>query len=215
VTEPDVALTDYLLALECAILCVLIARKAPPPLRAWWMIFFASIGAASLFGGTVHGFFLDTSTEGWAVLWHATILAIGIASVATWAIGSYLQLPERAGAVVRRTVVALLIPYAAIVFFVSSRFIVAILMYLPATLFLLVAMIDSYRRTQQRMLMHGITGLTLTFIAAAIQQLRISIHPVYFNHNALYHVVQAIALVLIFLAATATTPRTAVIRSDL
>jgi hypothetical protein len=39
------------------------------------------------------------------------------------------------------------------------------------------------------------------FVAAGIQQGGIGLHPVYFNHNALYHLVQGIALALIFLAA--------------
>ena len=32
-----------------------------------------------------------------------------------------------------------------------------------------------------------------------LQQLEIALHPVYFDHNAVYHVVQAAALVLLFL----------------
>jgi len=31
-------------------------------------------------------------------------------------------------------------------------------------------------------------------VAAAVQQARIALHPNYFNHNALYHLLQAIAL---------------------
>ena len=38
----------------------------------------------------------------------------------------------------------------------------------------------------------------LSVLAALLQQARIAIHPVYFDHNALYHVVQAAALVLLY-----------------
>ena len=41
----------------------------------------------------------------------------------------------------------------------------------------------------------------ISLFAALIQQLRVALHPVYFNHNALYHVLQAIALDLVFLAS--------------
>jgi hypothetical protein len=37
-------------------------------------------------------------------------------------------------------------------------------------------------------------------MGAAVQQLRIGLHPAYFNHNALYHLVQAVALALVFAA---------------
>ena len=45
----------------------------------------------------------------------------------------------------------------------------------------------------------GAWGLALSLVAAGLQHFRIALHPVYFNHNALYHVVQAIALYFIFL----------------
>jgi hypothetical protein len=32
-----------------------------------------------------------------------------------------------------------------------------------------------------------------------LQQAGVSIHPVYFDHNAVYHVVQAVAVVLLYL----------------
>lgn len=207
-TEPDVTLTDYALALECAVFCLLVPRTSQPPLRRWWVTFFGSIGAGALFGGTVHGFFLDKSTTEWAVLWHAAILSIGVTATSTWAIGAYLQMGDRMGKAIRRAAVWLLVVYAIIVLTVSSSFFVAILMYLPATLFLLVAMVDAYRRSPTRPEAYGIAGLVLTFVAAAIQQLKIGIHPMFFNHNALYHVIQAIALFLIFLAARSVRPAT-------
>jgi hypothetical protein len=43
--------------------------------------------------------------------------------------------------------------------------------------------------------------VALSFVAAAVQQTETSLHPLYFNHNALYHLIQAFALLLIFLAA--------------
>lgn len=63
--------------------------------------------------------------------------------------------------------------------------------YLPATLLFLLAMVLAYRRQRARALAFGAAGLVLTIFATAVQQLRIAIHPVYFNHNALYHVTRA------------------------
>lgn len=192
--EPDVTLTDYALALECAVFCALLlrGRAAHDALRRWWAFFFASIGVAALIGGTVHGFL-----PGNATLWVATLLTLGATSLAGWMIGSHLlRLPF-----IRAAAIALLVLYAAVVLFVRQEFIVAIAMYLPATLFLLVAMIVTWRATRERGVALGIGGLLLTFAAAAVQQLRIGLHPVYFNHNALYHVIQFVALWLVFIAA--------------
>ena len=60
--EADVTITDYLLALEAFAFAVLIARSATgTALQRWFVIFFAATAAASLVGGTVHGFFNDSS----------------------------------------------------------------------------------------------------------------------------------------------------------
>jgi MFS family permease len=212
VSEPDVTLTDYALALECAVLTALALRwpARDESLRRWWAVFFASIGAASLLGGPVHGFFNAPGNSIRAILWPATILAIGVTSTAIWIAGAHVQLREPARSWVRRAAIALLLVYTLVVLFVSSRFFVAIAAYLPAVLFLLVAMVLAYRRHRQPALAYGILGLALTFVAAAVQQLRIAIHPTYFNHNALYHVIQGVALFLIFLGAkwTSTSPST-------
>jgi len=58
-----------------------------------------------------------------------------------------------------------------------------------------------YRRTRARAVLLGFLGLVLSLVASAIQQSGIALHPVYFNHNALYHVIQVVALFMIFLAA--------------
>jgi len=42
-------------------------------------------------------------------------------------------------------------------------------------------------------------GLALSAVAALLQASRVAIHPIYFDHNAVYHVLQAIALVLLYL----------------
>lgn len=200
--EPDVTLTDYALALECAVFCVLLIRGGPwtQSLRRWWTFFFASVGTAALIGGTVHGFL-----PGNAVLWTATLLTLGATSLAAWMIGAHLlNLPG-----VRRAAIVLLVIYVGVVLFVRQEFLVAIAMYLPATVFLLVAMVQVHRSTPERELAIGIWGLALTFVAAAVQQLKVGVHPVYFNHNALYHVIQFVALWMVFVAARRLASRPA------
>ena len=202
-TEPAVTLTDYALAIECAVFAVLLMRRdsSDRTQRFWLVVFFASIGGASLLGGTVHGFFPDTASPGHGVLWSATLLAILVTSLATWLIGAVLLLNGRSATLVRRLAIVQLAIFSFVVLFVRREFFIAIIAYLPATLFLLIALIVAYRSRRLPALRWGITGLTLTFVAAAIQQLHINVHPYYFDHNALYHVIQGAALWMIFVGA--------------
>jgi hypothetical protein len=197
--EPDVTLTDFALALECAVFCVLLSRDGASALRRWWIVFFASIGAAALVGGLVHGFFPEPDPVG-ATLWIVTMLLIGVTSAAAWSVGALLGLPAGTQQLIRQLAISLLVIYTAVVLFVDDRFMVAIAMYLPATVFLLMRMIR-LRNTP------GIAGLLLIFAGAAVQQLGVGLHPVYFNHNALYHVIQAVALFLLFRSARSRRAR--------
>ena len=202
-TEPAVTLTDYALAIECAVFVIALSRldARDKELCLWFVVFFASIGTASVLGGTVHGFFLAASSPGRRILWPATIFAILVTSLAAWNIGAVLQLNERQAALVRRLAIAQLVLFSLVVLLVTSRFYIGIIAYLPSTFFLLFVLLTTYRRRPDPAVRWGVTGLALTFVAAVVQQLHVGIHPVYFNHNALYHVIQGAALGMIFVAA--------------
>lgn len=215
VMEPDVTLTDYGLTVLCVVLAVSLRRhgRAGDALRFWFTAFFLAIGAASLAGGTVHGFLADETTTPYAVVWSASLLAVGASAVAAWAIGGRLMLAEDRARVVIAAAVVVFGLYTAVVLVVSRQFVVAILHYLPATLFLLASFLTVYVRTRQAHLLAGAAGMLLMFVAAAVQQAGIALHPVYFNHNALYHVIQAVALYLVYRAARGAVTRTTPSRS--
>ncbi len=203
-TEPVVTLTDYGLAVECAVLAALCWRHRPGPFRGWLTVFFVAAALAPLLGGTVHGFFPD---EGPAqrVLWSATLLAIGVTALAGWALGGLLVLSDRARRWLMTAAWIQLAVYAAVVLLVYRGFAVAIVDYLPATVFLLAAFIVAWRRTGAGSLAVAAGGLGLTLVAAAGQQAGIGVHPVWFDHNALYHLLQAIAFVMIYRGARRLT----------
>ena len=203
ITEPDVTFTDYGLAVECAVFTYLLYHRGDPQAtpRTWFAVFFGSVGVAALAGGTVHGFFLDEKTAGARILWPVTLIAIGVSALAAWQIGARIQFPEglarwiSVGATVQFTA------YGVLVLFVTQKFWIAIVNYLPAAVFLLVVLFLTYRRTRERPALVGLVGLGLTCVASGVQQAGIALHPIYFNHNALYHLIQAVALFMIFWSA--------------
>ena len=191
-TEPDVALTDYALALECTVFAYLLQRKEHA-------LFFGSAAIASLAGGTVHGFFLDDRTLGNAVLWRITLIAIGVTAASAWAIGARVLFPVPTARRISIAAAAALAVYCVVTVFITQEFRAAVIFYLPAVVFLLVALSVAYARARERGILVAVAGLGLMFIAAAVQQARLALHPRYFNHNALYHLIQAVALWLLFL----------------
>ena len=91
--------------------------------------------------------------------------------------------------------------YCLFVLFVTHSFFIAVINYLPAVVFLTVIFFLDYFQAHERQVLIGLGGFLLTFMAAGVQQGGIALHPIYFNHNALYHLIQAVALFLIFWAA--------------
>ena len=203
ITEPDVTFTDYGLAIECALFTYLLYRQGDPqqPLRTWFALFFGSVGVAALTGGTVHGFFLDVSTTGYAILWPVTLIAIGVSALAGWVIASKLLFSPDVARLISIVASVMFIAYGVAVLFITQTFMLAVINYLPAALFLALALATVYARVRQRPVLVGLAGMALTFVAAGVQQGGVALHPVYFNHNALYHLIQAAALFMIFWAA--------------
>jgi hypothetical protein len=202
-TEPDVTLTDYGLALECALFAFWLYshgdRRAPT--RPWFVLFFGSIAVATLTGGTVHGFFLDTESMGYRILWPLTLVAGGVAALATWTIGAKLGVSEKTERWIITLAILETVLYCATVLLFSQEFYITVINYLFPTLFLLVVLHKLYRHMRIRELGIGAIGLVLTFVAAGAQQGQVALHPLYFNHNAVYHTIQAAALLMIFWAA--------------
>ncbi len=202
-TEPDVTLTDYALAIECAALAYLVYRQGgqQQSLRNWFALFFGSIGLAALTGGTVHGFFLDEESIGYRILWPATLIASGLAALSTWAVAACIQFSKVIARWISFVAAAEFAGYSVLVLLITQEFWLAVANYLPPTIFLLVVFARQYLLGRESQLLLGTVGLLLTFVAAGVQQGQVALHPLYFNHNALYHLIQAVALLLIFWAA--------------
>jgi len=204
-----VTLTDYSLTLLCSWFAWILRKQATDShhFRTLWVVFFGSIAAASLTGGTVHGFFLDESTLGYRILWPATLLAIGVTTACAWILTGLLF--STSPATVKKWAffagVVFLI-YAAVVIFYSQQFYVVILNYMPAMVALLAASTRKFAKTRANPFLLVTGGILISFIAAYIQQAGLGIHPNYFNHNSTYHLVQAIGLLIVFEGAKGLIP---------
>lgn len=200
--EIDVALTDYGLALLCFVAAYMILgnRSGNRTLALWFSILFSSVGLAAFIGGTVHGF-VHENTLVHAMLWRGTIICIGVSALSAWVIGANIIFSPGTRRIILGLASINFIMYFAYVVLFNQSFGVAVVNYLPAALFLMIVFANAYKRSLNRLALFALIGLISTFIAAGIQQLEISLHTKYFNHNALYHVVQAGGLYLIFLGS--------------
>ena len=192
--EPAVAITDFVLAAECTVFAYLIARRLPKgSFRMWLLAFFVSIAAGALFGGITHAYFPNDAPAAGAI-WMATMLAVGVTALACWNLAA--EVLGKEWVPLRAAALGAFLGYAGLVIYGFREYRLVIINYLPAAVFLFVACVIAWRRGQ-RELHWTMMGLILTFVAAGIQVGRIAMPVI--DHNALYHVVQALALLLIYI----------------
>ena len=196
--HPAVVLTDYLLAVECGVFAAVLARRGAD---GAWVVVFAATSVASLLGGTVHGFLPDAEAPASRALWVITMLCVGVTAAALVRAGAGVGWGRERARTLNPGLGIALIGYTGVVLFVSREFIVAIAAYLPAALFMMFVFARNGWRGRPAGVAPALSGIAITIGGAAAQSAEIGVHPVYFDHNALYHVVQAVAMYLLFRAA--------------
>jgi hypothetical protein len=197
--EPAVVLTDLALAIFGAVL--------------WWRL--AGLGAAvmgglasaAFWGAIFHAFFPDrTATPLGFIVW--LLVAFSILVVAASLLDMALSIlvarltpgasPGNTRA--RRAIVlAYCTVFLGIVLFIDESFSAIVLLYGPTLVLGLAAAAFEAIRTRSRGWVLVALGLTVSAAAALLQRTRVALHPVYFDHNAVYHVVQGAAVALLYL----------------
>ena len=197
--DPDVVFTD----LGLAILGAWFARRlaAPPrrgPLGPAPAVLMAGLASAAFWGAVFHAFFpRDTETLPGFIAWIPVSLSIVAAASALLELGLRVLTPAL-GRQTRRSLVAVYaVVFAAVVLLVDESFGSIVRFYVPALLLFLVAATARAIRDGGGWTLIAL-GLALSAGAAALQQLEVALHPVYFDHNAVYHLVQAGALVVLY-----------------
>jgi hypothetical protein len=202
-TQLDVSLTDYALAVECVCLTWWVAQMHPEhPGRGWpFVLFFASVAIAAAAGGTVHGFFLNEDSMGHKILWPMTLIMMGMTAVSGVYIGCGLVCSPSNATLIERGALAVFAVYTFVVLFVRHDFLIAILGYLPALAFVGAGFLSAYLRGMGRGFLLGLLGVCTMFLAAAAQQAKLGLSERYFGYNAVYHLLQAVALLMVAFAA--------------
>jgi hypothetical protein len=204
ITEPATLVTDYLLACFTAILSWRLFRAARTRHSApqwWWGTAFAATALVGVTGGTVHGFQLVLDPRVKDVLWLLTIEGLIVAAFAVvraTLVGSSLRAgTTRVASVAAAGAYGLYGLWAA----TTPRFAVAIAAYGMALVVLVAFKVAGWReeRDAARWI---IAGVLVSAIAAVVQQGGLSLHE-HFNHNDLYHVIQALGVWLLYRGAAA------------
>jgi hypothetical protein len=169
--------------------------------RFWFFVFFASLAASSLIGGTVHGFFEQPSFIGERILWPATMIGIGVTALAGAQAAKELLDPKVKSPFANLLIYGAFCIYCGVVLFISSSFLIAILGYLPAMFILGFALTKNYFHTRRKPFLFGFLGLGVILFASAIQQAKILDAS---QRNVMYHLLQAVGLFMIFTTARAT-----------
>lgn len=187
--EPMTLATDYLLTVAAAVFAIRLWRT-----NRQWALAFLFTAEASFFGGTYHGFqpVVDVVTA--IVLWKLTVFAIGLASFFL-VIGSSRKL--------------LLVALVKLIVYMSwmtthSDFLWVIIDYGIALL--IVGIVHLVRRGPGTPWVIG--SIVVSVIGALVQMSRLALHE-HFNHNDLYHVIQLVALWLLYRGGKLTNPSTA------
>jgi hypothetical protein len=206
IQEFDVTVTDWLIAV-CSFYWAwrtwsskrlgLPVSQHPRLQQQLWAALFFFVGMASLTGGTYHGFFASEPSD-FQWLWPMTLMSILSAAAVIWNLAGQLLNTIRAQKTLAQVSLVFLFFQANYVLLVDASFVVAILAYAPALLLLTVLVAIKVFRDNARGLRPALLGLSLSLLAPLVQQAKISLHPYFFTHNSVYHLIQLIALFFIY-----------------
>lgn len=209
--EADIALSDAALGLLALILALhqrmrfqLTPCNTEPPImanlyRAMQWILLSTVFGAWL-GAYWHAFLANDPGLLAQIIWRLTLVAIGCTAYGFALFGLYLLRPNPSQAR-PRPIIRIIIPIILLAYLTAlliwEDFLLAIVVYLPAVLFAMIGFTRPPLCSHQRL---GITGLGLILIASAYQQWGPDIHPQWLTHNAVYHLLLMLALLLFYQA---------------
>jgi hypothetical protein len=198
--DPDVALTDLVLAILAAYLGrhLWIAAK-DHRLRRSGAVLLGALASAALWGAIFHGFFpAGTATPMGSLAWKPVALSIVVAAATMLDLGIALLVPRLPLRLRRAGMLVYAAGFVAVVVLLDDSFTRIVYFYVPALLLLILASAREVTRDWSGGWSLILIGLLLSAGAAMLQQARVALHAVYFDHNAVYHLVQSIAVIFLY-----------------
>jgi hypothetical protein len=197
----DVVFTDLGLAMLAAWLGRrLWATTAPGTLPRAGVVLLGGLASAAFWGAIFHAFFpADTTTIPGFIAWIPVALSILVVGATLLELSLRLLAPRLKPPIRRSLVAVYAAGFAAVVLLIDESFSSIVRFYVPPLLLFLVAALRQAIRDASAAWTLIAVAFTVSAGAAVLQQAGVSIHPVYFDHNAVYHVVQAVAVVVLYL----------------
>ncbi|PYQ53941.1 MAG: hypothetical protein DMF78_07870 [Acidobacteria bacterium] len=186
-------LTDYVLALSgLGAAAWLWPRAAGAPGR-WWAAAFAITGIAAVLGGTSHGYRPVLATSTHTLVWRLTYVAVGLANLCVLQGAALAALrPAWARAVLAVLIARFAAVAAALVVHGEFRY---VLYDYAITLLGLLAFAAAQAARRRRGGGWVAAGVLVSLLGAVVQLGQIGVGRA-FNHNDVFHVLQALGLVL-------------------
>jgi len=193
-------LTDYALAGVAWMLARALRRSSDSRAAALWALAFGVTGLAAVTGGSVHGFGALLPSGLTHLLRVGTMMSVGLGSACLLAGAVFAAV--RPGPLRLFLLALCALKLAAYLAWVALHpdFRYALYDSLPAAPLLLGFLVRRWRRRRSTAAALGAVGLLLSIAGAVLQQAKLGIHPVWFSHNDLYHVIQTGALWLLHVA---------------
>jgi hypothetical protein len=198
--EPDVVLTDLGLALLAAYLgWRLWTVPGKGSLASAGAVLLGALASAAFWGAIFHAFFpADTTTLPGFIAWIPVAVSIIVAGAIMLELGLRFLVPALPAPVRRSIVATYAAGFAGVVLLVDESFTSIVRFYVPPLMLFLVASGYQAVRGRNAGWARIAFGLIISVGAALLQQGKVSIHPLYFDHNAVYHVVQTVAIVFLY-----------------
>ena len=207
--EPDVTITDFALAMECAVFALLLARRGAHGTtnNRLFALTFAALGASSLFGGIWHGFFSGTETQAGHSVWFATMAALACAAFMLWQVAAAWIATSTWAGRIRAVALVQFVGQLATSAFITDAFVIGAAGMMPPIAFVAVLYAKRYRAIRSPRALSGVAGFALAVLSGLVIVFDVSLHPVWATTFAVYHALQFVALWLVFLSVPAAGPR--------
>lgn len=201
-------LTDYGLAVFCALYARRLWRAGAVNGQLSmgnWALGMACLAAASLAGGTFHGFSTGLPPSMSQSLWKATVYAVGLATF-FWFAGT---LRASVAAPIRQWL--MIVPWLQLAVFswwMASHDEYLFVIYDYGLMIVAILTLQTYGWYNNRVQSAPwlVAGVCVSIVAAAVQACGLSLHS-QFNHNDLYHVIQMGGMYLFYQGAIRLTDR--------